>query len=304
MTLPDIFSRRSLMELQKSDIYIYDQVPEKLSIQLIYVATDLFGNGSKYSTDKYSNFSSAGAWKNLQDFLFREWGTIYEGRKSPRDLLIHYLTYNSLTISQFLDFCDAIFILSNRNSKFSFQKKTREQSIEELNNRFLEANFGYQYDGEKIIRIDNILIHREVVQPVLMFLSAPLFSKADSDYRLAHEHYREHKIKDCIIACGRAFESTMKAICDDKQWPYNNGARATDLITTLRENGLFQDGADKSFNTYVAMLKTGVPDLRNAVGGHGEASDALPPPMFMASYALHMTATNILFLAEAWKASR
>ena len=50
------------------------------------------------------------------------------------------------------------------------------------------------------------------------------------------------------------------------------------------------------------MLKTGLPGVRNNAGGHGEAPDAraVPPP-YIASYALYMTATNILMVMDAMK---
>jgi hypothetical protein len=49
------------------------------------------------------------------------------------------------------------------------------------------------------------------------------------------------------------------------------------------------------------MLKTGLPGVRNNAGGHGEAPDAPAVPPYIASYALHMTATNILMVMDAMK---
>lgn len=55
-----------------------------------------------------------------------------------------------------------------------------------------------------------------------------------------------------------------------------------------------------NFNSFVAMLKNGVPALRNDHGGHGEGSDAIEQPLYMAQYMLNLTASNLLFLHEAW----
>jgi hypothetical protein len=57
-------------------------------------------------------------------------------------------------------------------------------------------------------------------------------------------------------------------------------------------------------DTYVALLKTGLPDLRNNAGGHGEAPKAPAVPGYIAAYALHMTATNVVLLIEAMKAMK
>jgi hypothetical protein len=49
------------------------------------------------------------------------------------------------------------------------------------------------------------------------------------------------------------------------------------------------------------MLKTGLPGVRNPTGGHGQAPKAQPVPEYVAAFALHMTATNIVFAVEAYR---
>ena len=46
------------------------------------------------------------------------------------------------------------------------------------------------------------------------------------------------------------------------------------------------------------MLETGVPTIRNKNSGHGQGSDIKDVPEYMASYMLHLTATNLLFLGR------
>lgn len=300
MKVPDIFSRRN--NIKNVDLYEYSKIPNGLKVQVMYIAEDLLGNGTDIIKDSFSRKSSSGKWSDFRVFLLREWA-IPENKTVRAISQIRTLIFSKdFTVPHFLDFCEMLFMKSSEGRKEIFQRKTKLESIEELNFRFLNSAFGYQYVNGKIIRIDSQLIHKEIIIPALNFLSNPLFEKSDSDYRLAHEHYRENKVKDCIIACGRSFESMMKAICDDKKWSYSAGSRASDLIKTLRTNGLFRDGADRSFDTYIAMLKTGLPDLRNAIGGHGETSNAPEPALYMASYSLHLTATNLLFLANSWEA--
>ena len=300
MSIPDIFSRRN--NPKNIGLYEYSKIPEGLKIQVMYIAEDLLGDGLSIIRDRLSRNSSSSKWHDFRKFILREWA-IPENKTVSAIVQIRSLILSKdFTVPHFLDFCEMLLIKTSETGKEVFQRKTKFESIEELNFRFLNSAFGYQYVNGKMIRIDNQLIHKEIIIPALNFLSNPLFEKSDSDYRLAHEHYRENKIKDCIIACGRSFESIMKAICDDKKWSYPAGSRASDLIKALRTNGLFRDGADRGFDTYIAMLKTGLPDLRNAIGGHGETPDAPEPALYMASYALHLTATNLLFLANSWEA--
>jgi hypothetical protein len=180
----------------------------------------------------------------------------------------------------------------------------RAEAIAELNGRFREEGLGYQFENGELIRVDNQYVHAEVVKPALRLLADPQFGKANEDFMAAHENYRHGKHKDCIVAAQRAFESTLKAICIAKGWTFRPGDRASDLIKTVRAKGLFPDYLGNGFDSYIAMMKTGLPEIRNNAGGHGEVPSAPPVPAFIAGFALHMTATNILLLGEAVKAGK
>jgi hypothetical protein len=102
------------------------------------------------------------------------------------------------------------------------------------------------------------------------------------------------------VAANRAFETTLKTICRERGWVFNPGDRAGELVTAVRKNELFPSYLDKGFDTYVALLKTGLPGVRNSAGGHGDDPAALPVPGYVAAHALHLTAANIVLLAEAF----
>jgi hypothetical protein len=99
-----------------------------------------------------------------------------------------------------------------------------------------------------------------------------------------------------------ALESTMKAICDAKEWAYPKGARAADLLKILRSKNLFPEFADKSLEQLLATLK-GVADVRNEAGGHGQGSVPVEVPTYVAEYALNLAAVQIRFLGDAFKKS-
>jgi hypothetical protein len=103
----------------------------------------------------------------------------------------------------------------------------------------------------------------------LQLLSDPRFKGADDEFRAAHDHYKAGEYKDCAVDALNALESTMKIICDLKVWAYQHGARSSDLLKVLKDNGLFPEFAEKSFDQFVATLKFGLPALRNESGAHG-----------------------------------
>ena len=50
------------------------------------------------------------------------------------------------------------------------------------------------------------------------------------------------------------------------------------------------------------MLDSGIATIRNKEAGHGQGADVKTVEESLASYMLHLTATNLLFLAECDKA--
>lgn len=195
-----------------------------------------------------------------------------------------------------------ISILSKFNGYYKFiNDEILIKLIEELNERFLYAGVGYQYENDEIIRIDHQYVHKEILKPALEIIHNQAFEKVNEDYSNAHKHYRNQYIKDCIVACNRAFESLLKSICNECEWEYDPNNRASDLIKIIHKNGLFPVGMEKTIDNYIMTLKTGVPELRNHFGGHGSSSQSSSPSIYMAEYVLHLTATNIVFLYNAFR---
>ena len=133
-------------------------------------------------------------------------------------------------------------------------------------------------------------MHAEIVKPALGLLSRnPIFKTANADFVAAHAHYRAGENRQAVTFAGSAFESTLKAICTVKGWPYEKGARATDLIKVVNAKGLFPDYLDKGFESYIAA------------GPHGGAPDTPKVPDYIAAYAIHLSAANIVLAIEAAK---
>jgi hypothetical protein len=52
------------------------------------------------------------------------------------------------------------------------------------------------------------------------------------------------------------------------------------------------------FSSLRSILESGVPTVRNKLGGHGQGSETTTVSPEMARYALNLTASNIVFLIE------
>ena len=92
----------------------------------------------------------------------------------------------------------------------------------------------------------------------------------------------------------------LKCICDSEHWTYNPGDRAAELITVVSKAGLFTHAFDRGFFSYIAMMKSGLPEIRNNAGAHGEGIDAQAVSEQIAKYALNVSAANLLFVGECY----
>ena len=116
------------------------------------------------------------------------------------------------------------------------------------------------------------------------------------EFLSAHAHYRAGEYEDAILDANRAFESTMKVICEIRGWDYQKARGAGDLIGIISDNGLLP-------RYLIATLQSGLPRLRNEAGGHGQGATPRETPRHVAGYALHLAAANIVLLGEALKAT-
>ena len=186
---------------------------------------------------------------------------------------------------------------------WGYRTRLKEQMMqyEELNDRFKEHGVGYQFANGKIIRTDSELIHSEVVKPALMLLNQKHYAGAQAEFLKAHEHYRKGNAKEALSECLKAFESVMKAICDKRGWQYSANATARPLIQTCFDNGLIPPFWESHYSSLRNLLESGVPTGRNKVSGHGQGTTPTTVPDHLVAYMLHMTASAIVFLAEAEK---
>lgn len=314
MPVYELYSRRKRRENSagEPEVYQYEMLPEYLRTQIRQVLTAAIGTYrtiSPYST--YPPPNNNNAWREIAQLLRREFGVDQlVAAATPYDEIMKFIqtadTDDTLSV---IEVCARwIDLVMSKTQNFAHEglgvSQAATDAIAELNYRFRDAAVGYEYESGKIIRIDSQVNHAEVVKIALSLLRDPRFRGAEEEFLEAHRHYRTGDSKEAITGANRAFESTMKAICDLKGWEYEEKSRATDLIKKLKSNGLFPSYLDASFDQLLGTLASGLPQVRNNAGAHGQGAAPRPVPHYIAAYALHLAATNIVLLVDATLSDR
>lgn len=188
--------------------------------------------------------------------------------------------------------------------RYSRITQSADDAVSELNTRFKEHGIGYQFDGGELMRVDSQYMHAQVVKPAISLLRDLKFLGAENEFLHAHEHYRKGNHKEAIVDALKAFESTMKAICYARNWTFSPNDSARDLIKIMFDNKLIPPALQTHFTGLRSVLESGLPTVRNKTSGHGQGVDIVEVPEYLTSYALHLAATNIVFLVEAHKAKK
>lgn len=133
----------------------------------------------------------------------------------------------------------------------------------------------------------------------LLLLHDEEFRGAEEEFLNAHKHYRDGRQKEAIADALKAFESTLKTICDRRSWSYDPKATAKPLLDVVLQNGLVPPELEPQFSGLRAALESGLPMIRNRKGGHGQGQEPVTVPPHIVAFALHLAAANIVFLVEA-----
>ncbi|MEJ5137714.1 MULTISPECIES: STM4504/CBY_0614 family protein [Acinetobacter] len=299
MAIIDLFSKRQKkLRGEMPDVYQYEEIPKQLRVQIIHIIKDTVGieNNSSKSAEVYDFVHKA---------LCREYGRFSLGEtfeSNSQALFNFFLTEKNYEYC--LDFIESFFRLIYRVVRiqphaFIRTKQKPDEAIEELNIRFREAGVGYQFEQGEIIRVDSQFIHSEVVKPVIHLLGKDKdYEGATAEFLAAHEHYRHRRYKECLNDSLKAFESVMKSIHKKHSWSYKASDSSKNLINSCLTHNLIPQYLQTQFCAIANLLESGVPTIRNKEGGHGQGAEVKEVPEHLASYALHLTASNLLFLIK------
>lgn len=329
--LNDIYSKRQAsLKMGNKNLYKYDSIPDEFRVQIKYVLNDILYNETFFeainlgiSDNKINANSLCG---RLISVLCREYGVEYLAKTPTRPNSDQFLRLNIIEIHNFiatesiveriLDLIELFFRTLKEHGGFLIDKfydtndnkielikklnKILDEAIKELNVRFLDHSIGYQYESGKIIKIDSKYTYEEMVKPALGLLHRKGYEGAEAEFLKAHEYFRKGDNPGVLSECLKAFESTLKTICDKRSWKYDKKSTSKDLIEICFKNKLIPNFLQDEHNSLRNLLKSGVPTLRNTLSGHGQGSKKLPPISdYYAAYMIHMTASNIIFFIEA-----
>ena len=310
MPVWDTYShRKRVREGDVPDVYGYDELPEKLRVQIVQICSAAVGgfhSSSGYDIGSAHHHNNNG-WSFIHNTVARELGVFELSSIHRLDEKCADFIVNHEAVDEVLDLVEVGFRYIDRIAR-AFREHERERrgidqpaasAIEELNERFRRAGVGYRFEEGQILRIDSELVHNEVVRPALWYLNHAGFEGPRDEFLRAHGHYRAGETKDAITDANNAFESTLKVICDKRGWEYPAGATASQLVKVVKQNGLLSEYLERSFEQLAATLQSGLPKVRAEEGAHGQGGKPRQTPDYVASYALHLAAAKILFLAEA-----
>jgi len=304
MAIIELYSKRQKrLRGEVPEIYIYDSIPQALRVQIVHIIRDVIG------VDKaYGGRETDSVYEFINNTLCREYGKFSLGNSPSSSFSEQVLNFFLQTKknNEAIDVIELTFKYIERVIKKNYQryiydvdvKIKPEDAIAELNERFKEHGIGYSFDGGEIIRIDSTFIHSEITKPTISLLWNNKFIGANEEYLSAHENYRHGKNKECLTDCLKAFESVMKIICKEKGWTYNQNDTSKKLIQICFQNGLIPTFSQNQFTSLQNLLESGIPTIRNKLGGHGQGQIPQKVDDGITRYGLNLTGTNIIFLIE------
>lgn len=298
----ELYSRRQKrLRDGVSDVFQYTDFSAALRNQILHIFSDVLNEDYRYEFDS----PSGEFYQSVDRILCREYGSSKNSLSqegSADRLHLNILTEDDP--EKLLDIVELVLKkfdveVRHRSDYFNCLPVTIDEAIHEFNYRCREAGVGYQFENGEIIRVDSQFLHSEAVKPTLKILgNNPSYIGVNDEFLSAHEHYRHQNYKECLNDCLKAFESMMKSIHVKHGWDSNKNDTAKKLINVCLVNGLIPEYMQEQFSSFKSLLVSGIPTIRNKEGSHGQGPEITTVPEHLASYALHLTASNLLFLAK------
>ena len=222
----ELLSNRIRNAVGEPEVFLYNSFPQPFRNQVFYILEDVLS--------PYSTFDE-NLWDIFEEQFCREKGLKGMGYKKPskgygKSSIEKY--FEDSSDIDFLDSIDFFFHLIDKKLrtlkpqyKYDYDADTAvNDAIMELNYRFKQHNLGYEFIDSQIITIDSTLLHETVVKPALKLLFEEGFEGSEDEIREAYEKRRKGDNKNAILEAGKAFESTMKTICEKPKFWLSSGA--------------------------------------------------------------------------------
>lgn len=300
---PYFIRQRRVAQQGQPTIYQYDVIPPPLRVRIVRILENVIGK--EEAIYRSGSDDPTKVWNFL-------WGRVayhlgIDSSESQGHKRFHWLITKDQARStdEVLTVIEVAFrLIHNLPDHYSEQfgcYLTTEEGVTELNTQFQRHGLGYAFEEGLIVRVDSQFLHSEVVHPSLQLLNSAGFTNAQSEFLKAHEHFRHGNNEAAIVEALKAFESTLKYICAERDWTHSEGASAKELIKTVIDNGLIPRSMESYSNSFRTLLESGLPTVRNKNAGHGIGPDERQSLNALTAFALHLAATNIVFLVECFR---
>jgi len=300
MGIFDVFSKREKRQKEMPSVYAYDILSSKVRIQIVRILDDLSGEDHYVAHDSSTLFETVHSilcdeigvlrLEQLRHNMYKEAVLNFILQENTTEYVIDAIEVTVRTIEEMIE--------SRNGWAFQTAKIKPNDAIHQINFRFRENGIGFQYENGRIIKLDNSFSHSQIIRPVLQLLSDKKFAGPCEEFQKAFDHYSNGRNKECIAECLKAFESTMKVICKEKKWNFDKNFTAKKLIDVCLKNGLVPALLQTQLTNVTQLFESGIPALRNNMGGHGQGNVIQVVDDRIARYAINLTASNILFFVE------
>lgn len=280
----------SKRNLKTVDIFVYDDVPEQFKNNIFYFIKDNLNN-MELSHIYRDIIKEHGLKRNIKETYLNDPTVFAESFVSGFENLID----SEDNIDFYLDLIVLFLNIKNDNKK---------EIIVSLNKILYKYSLGYQIDivKDQVIRVDSKHIYQESIQKVLLLLNDIQFENVDDEYRKAYEELKNGNYEGVLVEANKAFESTMKIICELKEYGLPTKHTASALIAHLKKNNFIENFQTDKFNGLAKTLES-VSMMRNNQAGHGQGIKKRELSSIFAEYALQVTASNILLLIGIYNES-
>jgi hypothetical protein len=299
MALLDLFSRRKRQAQGIStDVYSYDEIPNKVRVQIVHIFKDAIGG-------YYEGYESPSklVWDECVRTIRQEKGVfeLIKYSDSPELEFCNWILQET-EIATLLDGIELTLRFIDkyvRENDYQFRGIAHIDSdvaISTFNARMEEAAVGYQYENRNIIQVNSKYIHAEVVVPALNVLQEKRFATASSEFHAAHQFLRSGDYEQAIVECCKAFESVLKVIGGSRGWNISENDAANKLLAAAYGAQFIPPYLHAEFTALRSLLESGTPTVRNRQAGHGAGAVQRSVPKHLAAFQLHQTAAAVNFL--------
>ncbi|WP_268796631.1 STM4504/CBY_0614 family protein [Pseudomonas huanghezhanensis] len=304
MTIFDLYSKRQERARNGvSDVYSYDEFSPQFRVQLSMMIDELLGSRE----DARVLAGPSKVYTGMVSILKKEYGVTSLSERVRHDVPhaeFHSFLQYEPNVERCLDAVETAYKMGNRFArKEQYSNGYRQDAsesvdacIEELNARFKEAGYGYEFVSDEIFRVDSEFLHVEAIRPAIHFMNFEGFEGARNEFFGAYEHYRHGMHKEALVDAAKSLESTMKIICTLNEWSYTPRDTANKLIQILIENGFIPALHQAHLSGIQTVLTSGIPTLRNNLAGHGDGGEVVEVSAEVVAYGLHLTAAAIVLL--------